>query len=48
MKKTQTIALLFLLATAVLFASCSRNYYSGTGKKGKGCGCPSTKGMVGY
>lgn len=39
-------ALLILLA--VLFTACSKNYYSGSGKGGRGCGCPATKGMVGY
>ncbi|MBE2230467.1 MAG: hypothetical protein IAE96_07495 [Chitinophagaceae bacterium] len=38
------LALLFI----VFLASCNRNYYSGTGKGGKNCGCPSTKGMTGY
>lgn len=32
----------------VILAACNRNYYSGSGKGGKGCGCPSTKGMSGY
>lgn len=48
MKKTQSIIILFLLTAALVFSSCSKNYYSGSGKKGKGCGCPNTKGMVGY
>ncbi len=47
MKKSNTIALVFLFAAAVLFSACNRNYYSGNGK-GSGCGCPNTKGMVGY
>ncbi|MBI5370802.1 MAG: hypothetical protein HZA79_02120 [Sphingobacteriales bacterium] len=38
------LALLFIL----FLASCNRNYYSGTGKGGKNCGCPSHKGMTGY
>ena len=32
----------------VLLAACNKNYYSGSGKGGKGCGCPSHKGMSGY
>ena len=36
------------LLLMVLLASCSKNYYSGAGKGGKGCGCPNTKGMTGY
>ncbi|MFZ9388145.1 MAG: hypothetical protein ACO25B_09710 [Chitinophagaceae bacterium] len=31
-----------------LLAACNRNYYSGSGKGGKNCGCPSHKGMTGY
>ncbi|MFM2139000.1 MAG: hypothetical protein RJA57_1307 [Bacteroidota bacterium] len=27
-----------------LLTACSRNYYSGSGKGGKNCGCPSAKG----
>lgn len=42
-------ATLFVFACAMLMlASCNRNYYSGTGKGGKNCGCPSHKGMSGY
>ncbi len=48
MKNTQRIALLALLAGMIFLSSCSKNYYSGTGKGGKGCGCPSHKGMSGY
>ena len=36
------------LLMMVLLASCNKNYYSGAGKGGKGCGCPNTKGMSGY
>ena len=37
-----------LLVTVALLSACNRNYYSGTGKGGRGCGCPSHKGMGGY
>jgi len=40
--------ILFALLVVVLLAACNRNYYSGTGKGGKNCGCPSHKGMTGY
>jgi predicted small secreted protein len=46
MKKLSAIFLTLLVV--VLLAACNRNYYSGTGKGGKGCGCPATKGMSGY
>jgi hypothetical protein len=42
MKTINKIALLFLLAGMILVSSCNKNYYSGTGKGGRGCGCPST------
>lgn len=48
MKKINTITMLLLLAGMILFSACNRNYYSGTGKGGGGCGCPNTKGMSGY
>ncbi|MFN8288793.1 MAG: hypothetical protein U0U70_00925 [Chitinophagaceae bacterium] len=48
MKTISKIALLLVLTAAVMFASCSKNYYSGSGKGGKGCGCPSTKGGGGW
>lgn len=48
MKSIQKAAIFLLLASMVALTSCSRNYYSGSGKGGKGCGCPSTKGMSGY
>jgi hypothetical protein len=48
MKTINKIAFLALLAGMMFLASCNKNYYSGTGKGGKGCGCPSTKGMSGY
>jgi hypothetical protein len=47
MKQANRLALLLVIVSLV-FASCSKNYYSGTGKGGKNCGCPSHKGMVGY
>jgi type III secretory pathway lipoprotein EscJ len=40
--------ILFALLVVVFLAACNRNYYSGTGKGGKNCGCPSHKGMTGY
>lgn len=46
MENTRKIVIGLLLM--VLLASCSKNYYSGAGKGGKGCGCPNTKGMAGY
>lgn len=42
------MALLLLLAAMFTLTACSKNYYSGNGKGGKGCGCPNTKGMSGY
>ncbi|MGB3006906.1 MAG: hypothetical protein WBC06_10370 [Chitinophagaceae bacterium] len=48
MKSISKIALLFLVAGLFLFASCNKNYYSGSGKGGKNCGCPSIRGMSGY
>ena len=47
MKTVNKLALL-LVVLSVLFVSCNKNYYSGTGKGGKNCGCPSHKGMSGY
>jgi hypothetical protein len=41
------VAGVFLIMLVALSA-CSKNYYSGTGKGGKGCGCPATKGMSGF
>ncbi len=46
MKMISKIA--FTLLVVVMLAACNKNYYSGNGKGGKGCGCPSHKGMVGY
>jgi predicted small secreted protein len=40
--------IVFALLVVVMLAACNKNYYSGSGKGGKGCGCPSHKGMVGY
>jgi hypothetical protein len=48
MKTINKIALLALVAGMMLVAGCNKNYYSGTGKGGKNCGCPATKGMTGY
>ncbi|HUM97133.1 MAG TPA: hypothetical protein PK275_04705 [Chitinophagaceae bacterium] len=48
MKLINKAALLLFVSTLLLLASCNRNYYSGTGKGGKNCGCPSHKGMSGY
>jgi predicted small secreted protein len=39
---------IFVVLAVILLAACNRNYYSGTGKGGKNCGCPSHKGMSGY
>ena len=36
------------LLVIVLLSACNKNYYSGSGKGGKNCGCPSHKGMTGY
>jgi predicted small secreted protein len=46
MKSINKIAIALLLV--MVLAACNRNYYSGSGKGGKNCGCPSTKGMSGY
>jgi len=48
MKTINKIAFLLLLTGTLLISACNKNYYSGSGKGGKGCGCPSTKGMSGY
>jgi hypothetical protein len=48
MKTINKFALLLLVAGTVLVVSCNKNYYSGSGKSGKNCGCPSHKGMSGY
>lgn len=48
MKRKNNIALLLLLAGAMIAFGCNKNYYSGTGKGGGNCGCPSHKGMSGY
>ena len=45
MKTINKIALLLLLAGMVVVSACNKNYYSGTGKGGRGCGCPSTRGL---
>jgi predicted small secreted protein len=46
MKTLSKIALVLLVIVSL--AACNKNYYSGTGKGGKNCGCPSHKGMSGY
>jgi hypothetical protein len=46
MKTFNKIAL--ALVIMLVLAACNKNYYSGSGKGGKNCGCPSTKGMSGY
>jgi hypothetical protein len=48
MKTINKIALLLLVAGMVIVTSCNKNYYSGSGKGGGNCGCPSHKGMTGY
>jgi len=48
MKTINKIAALLLLAGLLAITGCNKNYYSGTGKGGKNCGCPSHKGMSGY
>lgn len=48
MKILNKIVVLLLLAGLLVVTGCNKNYYSGTGKGGKNCGCPSHKGMSGY
>jgi hypothetical protein len=48
MKTINKIALLLLLTGIVALTACNKNYYSGSGKGGKNCGCPGSKGMGGY
>jgi predicted small secreted protein len=48
MKTINKIAFAMLLAAVMALTACNKNYYSGTGKGGGGCGCPNTKGMSGY
>jgi predicted small secreted protein len=48
MKTFNKIALLLLVAGMILVTGCNKNYYSGSGKGGNNCGCPSHKGMTGY
>ena len=45
MKTISKIGLILLLAGMVVVSACNKNYYSGTGKSGRGCGCPSQKGF---
>ncbi|MBC7872763.1 MAG: hypothetical protein H7Y01_02135 [Ferruginibacter sp.] len=46
MKRINNIVIALLVI--VFLAACNKNYYSGSGKGGKNCGCPSNKGMSGY
>jgi hypothetical protein len=46
MKTLNKLAIGFFIM--ILLAACNKNYYSGSGKGGKNCGCPNTKGMSGY
>ncbi|MBS1620357.1 MAG: hypothetical protein JST10_12520 [Bacteroidetes bacterium] len=48
MKRWNKIAIFLLLAGMIFAMSCNRNYYSGKGKGGRNCGCPSEKGMTGF
>ena len=48
MKTINKIAFLLFFTSIVIATSCNKNYYSGSGKGGKNCGCPSHKGMSGY
>jgi hypothetical protein len=48
MKAINKLILFVLFIGIVLFSACNKNYYSGSGKGGKNCGCPSHKGMTGY
>jgi predicted small secreted protein len=48
MKTINKIAFALLLAGILSLTACNKNYYSGAGKGGGGCGCPNTKGMSGY
>jgi hypothetical protein len=43
MKAINKIGLVLLVAALVIMTGCNKNYYSGTGKGGGNCGCPSTK-----
>jgi hypothetical protein len=43
--KIRIIAMLTVLAGMMMLSGCNKNYYSGTGKGGKNCGCPATKGL---
>ncbi len=44
-KKIRLIATMTLLAGMLALAGCNKNYYSGTGKGGKNCGCPANKNL---
>jgi hypothetical protein len=43
MKTLNKIALALLVM--VVLAACNKNYYSGSGKGGKNCGCPTQRGL---
>ena len=45
LKKFQILTVIIALGGMLMLAGCNRNYYSGTGKGGKNCGCPTTKGL---
>jgi len=46
MKNINKIAIALLLI--VFLSACNKNYYSGSGKSSKGCGCPGQKGGSGW
>jgi predicted small secreted protein len=48
MKTINKIALVLLVLGTLGLTACNKNYYSGAGKGGGGCGCPNTIGMSGY
>jgi len=45
MKTFNKIALILLVVGMIFVTGCNKNYYSGSGKGGRNCGCPSTKWM---
>jgi predicted small secreted protein len=48
MKTINKIVVLLLISGVIILSACNKNYYSGAGKGGGNCGCPSHKGMGGY
>ncbi len=48
MKTINKLALALIVVGIMVLSACNKNYYSGTGKGGGNCGCPSHKGMSGY